>query len=59
MPKTGEANTVSGVYRSDCCGVERSMPDGHKFPPCPSKPGAKSCSGSGAGWTLVRRTQTK
>jgi hypothetical protein len=24
MPKTGEINQMSGIYRSDCCGVERS-----------------------------------
>ena len=57
MPKTGTSNSVSGVYRSDCCGVERSMPKSHTFPPC--RGGKIHCVGIGANWTLVRATQTK
>jgi len=53
MPKTGEINAVSGIYRSDCCGVERSIPENHRFPPC------STCRGENATWTLVRAAQTK
>ena len=56
MPKTGEINEVSGIYRSDCCGEERSMPKGHKFPPCVKK--GYSCKGAAASWSLVRRATT-
>jgi hypothetical protein len=57
MPKTGTVNSVSGIYKSDCCGVERAVPEHHKFPPCDG--GKHHCAGSGANWTLVRKTQTK
>lgn len=57
MPMTGSVNTVSGIYRSNCCGVERAIPEYHTFPPCGG--GHSGCKGSRAGWTLVRRTQTK
>jgi hypothetical protein len=57
MPKTGTVNVVSGIYRSDCCGVERAIPEYHKFPPCGG--GKIHCAGTNANWTLVRRTQTK
>lgn len=57
MPKTGTVNQTSGIYRSDCCGVERAIPEYHKFPPCGG--GGGGCKGPGANWTLVRRTQTK
>jgi hypothetical protein len=57
MPKTGTSNAIAGIYRSDCCGVERTMPKGHTFPPCPK--GGHVCMGENANWTLVRATQTK
>jgi hypothetical protein len=57
MPKTGEKNPTAGIYKSNCCGVERTMPAGHTFPPCTGA--GKSCSGGKASWTLVRKTQTK
>ena len=48
MPKPGDINHVPGVYRSVCCGVERSMPDNFKLPPCPgsgNKSGESRCAG--------------
>ena len=33
MPHTGTINFVSGIYRSDCCGVERALSETHTFPP--------------------------
>lgn len=52
MPRIGEINQVSGIYRSNCCGHERAIPKGHKFPPC------GHCGGSGGSYTLVRETRT-
>jgi hypothetical protein len=52
MARTGEINQTSGIYRSTCCGHERAIPKGHRFPPC------GSCGGPGAGWQLVRVTHT-
>ena len=57
MPKTSTINQTSGIYRSDCCGVERAMPAKHKFPPCTG--GKVRCAGANANWTLVRKTKTK
>jgi hypothetical protein len=57
MPKTGEMNSVPGIYRSDCCGVERTIPQNQRFPPCDSH--GLYCKGNAATWTLVRRTRTK
>lgn len=53
MPKTGETNTVSGIYKSSGCGheVERAIPENHQFPPC------AHCHKQ-VTWTLVRKTQT-
>jgi hypothetical protein len=52
MSHTGQTNYVSGIYRSvGCHSVERAIPYGHTFPPCPH------CHHSVA-WVLVRRTQT-
>jgi hypothetical protein len=34
MPHTGAISFVSGIYRSDCCGVERAVSEKDKFPPC-------------------------
>jgi len=59
MPKTGESNPVAGIYRSDCCKIERTMPAGHTFPPCGGGGGKPPCKGTAATWTLVRKTQTK
>jgi hypothetical protein len=50
--RTGQMNTVSGIYRADHCNKpERAMPQGKVFPPCPN------CH-SVITWTLVRRTDT-
>jgi hypothetical protein len=57
MPNTGSINQVSGIYRSDCCKVERAVPKDHKFPPCDGR--KTGCGGNSANWTLVRETQTK
>jgi len=57
MPHTGTMNFVSGIYRSDCCGVEQAVPKEHKFPPCEG--GKLGCGGDNANWTLVRETETK
>jgi len=57
MPHTATINTVSGVYTSDCCGIERTVAENDKFPPCPG--GKLGCGGTNANWTLVRKTQTK
>jgi len=36
MNTTGQTCRVSGIYRSSGChSVERSIPYGHTFPPCP------------------------
>ena len=59
MPKTGDINHAPGVYRSVCCGVERSLPDNVKFPPCPGsgKSSWSRCVGKNANWIMVRPTQ--
>ncbi len=59
MHKPGEINHVHGVYRSECCGVERTLPDNVKFPPCPGsgKSGGSPCGGKNATWIFVRPTQ--
>ena len=59
MHKTGAINHLPGLYRSVCCGVELSLPDNVKFPPCPgrSKSGDSPCADKNAEWTLVRPTQ--
>jgi len=54
MVHTGEINQVPGIYRSDCCGVEKSLVKGQRFQPCPSVPG-RPCRRSIATWSLVRR----
>jgi hypothetical protein len=58
MHKAGDSNRIQGLYRSECCGVERSLPDNEKFPPCPGsgKSGERRCSGPNAEWILVRPT---
>ncbi len=55
--RTGDMNHVPGVYMSLCCGVERSVPDNMKFPPCPGggKSGGRKCSGQNAMWTYLRK----
>ena len=57
MPHTGTINFVSGIYRSDCCGVERAVSEKDIFPPCNG--GKSGCGRDNANWTLVRKTQTK
>ena len=59
MFKPGDINHVHGVYRSVCCGVERSLPDNVKFPPCPGsgKLGGSPCIGKNANWIMVYPTQ--
>jgi hypothetical protein len=55
MHKAGDINLIQGLYRSECCGIERSLPDHEKFPPCPGsgKSGGSRCSGQNADWILV------
>ncbi len=49
---TGEANQVSGVFQGNCGHrPERSIPLGHKFPPC------DDCRRA-VYWTLVRPANT-
>ena len=59
MFKPGDINHVHGVYRSVCCGVERSLPDNVKFPPCPGsgKSGGSPCIGKNTNWVMVHPTQ--
>ena len=59
MPKTADINHVPGVYRSECCGVEKTMPDNFKYPPClgSGKSGESRCAGQNANWIMVRPTQ--
>jgi hypothetical protein len=54
MVHTGEINQVPGIYRSDCCRVEKALVKGQRFQPCPSAPGRR-CRRSVATWSLVRR----
>jgi hypothetical protein len=58
MHKPGDINHVHGLYRSVCCGVEHSLPDNVKFPPCPGrgKSGESRCAGKNAIWIMVRLT---
>ena len=59
MHKPGDINHVHGLYRSECCGAEHSLPDNVKFPPCPGS-GTSSgspCAGKNANWRLVHPTQ--
>ncbi len=61
MPKSGEISDASGVYRSECCGTERSVPEGHRFPPCQSShairgtPAYRRCAHANAKWRLIRK----
>jgi hypothetical protein len=59
MLQAGELNHVHGLYRSGCCGIERTLADNCKFPPCPgpAHSGENPCAGKNATWTLVRPTQ--
>jgi hypothetical protein len=52
MPRTSDINHVPGVYASVCCGIERSIPDNMKIPPCP---GGGKCAGQNDSWTYMRR----
>ncbi|MEP6935299.1 MAG: hypothetical protein ABI988_15415 [Nitrospirota bacterium] len=56
MNKAGDINLIPGLYRSECCGIERSLPDNATFPPCPGsgKSGESRCSGQNAEWIFVR-----
>jgi hypothetical protein len=58
MHEAGDSNRIQGLYRSECCGVERPLPANEKFPPCPGKgkSGESRCSGQNAEWILVRST---
>jgi hypothetical protein len=57
MPHTGTINFVSGIYRSDCCGVERALSETLKFPPCDG--GKLGCGGDNTNWTLVPKAKAK
>ena len=61
MPRSGDINHASGIYISVCCGVERSIPDNMKVPPCPggSISGGEKCAGQNASWTYLHRAPTK
>jgi hypothetical protein len=54
MNTTGQTCTVSGIYRSSHCGkaVQRSIPYGHKFPPCAECHKAVT-------WILVQAAHTR
>ena len=54
MAAVGSMNRVAGVYRSDCCGIERTVPAMEKFPAC-ANPRSYCCKKSNADWILVRR----
>lgn len=47
MPKTGEKNSESGVYKCTNCGNTIPLSKGETFPPC------GKCRGTN--WTLVRK----
>jgi hypothetical protein len=55
MPSVASVNRVSGIYRSDCCGIQLALPAFKKFPSC-TNPKSFSCKGPNAGWVLMRRT---
>lgn len=57
MPHTSTISFVSGIYRSDCCGIEQAVMETHNFPPCPG--GRLGCGGNNANWTLVPNIETK
>ena len=59
MHKAGDITLIQGLYRSECCGVERLLSDNATFPPCPGsgKSGAR-CSGQNAEWIFVSPTQS-
>lgn len=38
MLQAGELNHVHGLYRSGCCGIERTLADNCKFPPVQALP---------------------
>jgi hypothetical protein len=55
MPSVASVNRVSGIYRSDCCGIQLALPALKKFPHC-INPNSFSCKGANAEWILMRRT---
>jgi hypothetical protein len=57
MSKAGSMNIAPGVYRSDCCGIERVVEENQRFPSCDG--GGMRCAGSNANWIFVRKTPTK
>jgi hypothetical protein len=57
MPLTGSFNGTSGIYRSNCCAVERAVQNAHRFPACQ---GAKTnCAESNANWMLVQAREDR
>ena len=48
---SGSTNGVAGIYKCSNCGHERTIPEGHQFPPC------SDCNKSGITWILVRKTK--
>jgi hypothetical protein len=57
MRKPGEINHIPGTYRSECCGIERTLADNGKFPPCPGPAHSSEnpCAGKNATWTSCGR----
>ena len=38
VPQIGEKNTLFGIYKDDCCGLEIVISVGAEFPTCPTHP---------------------
>jgi hypothetical protein len=54
---SASVNRVTGLYRSDCCGVELTILAFQRFPPC-SGGSRFRCRGQETNWVLVRRILT-
>lgn len=53
--KSGSTNRVPGIYRSDCCEVEKPVPTGDKFPACDGQ--GPNCDEENAHWAIVQATR--
>jgi hypothetical protein len=56
MPHSSTINFISGIYTSDCCGVEQTVAENQSFPLCNG--GKLGCGRNNANWSLVRKTET-